>query len=37
MLRGMELKTYDDEVDLLAVVHRAARAYRRKVLRARTD
>lgn len=37
MLRGMELKTYDDEVDLLAIVHRAARAYRRKVLRARTD
>lgn len=32
MLRGMELKTYDDTVDLLAIVHRAARAYRRKLL-----
>lgn len=37
MLRGMELKTYDDEVNLLTIVHRAARVYRRKVLRARTD
>lgn len=34
MLRGMELKTYDDAIDLLAIVHRAARAYRRKLLRA---
>lgn len=37
MLRGMELKAYDDAVDLLAIAHRAARAYRRKVLRIGND
>lgn len=36
MLRGMELKTYDSAIDLLAIVHRTARAYRRKLLGART-
>ena len=32
MLRGMELATYADDIDLLAILHRAAGAYRRKIL-----
>jgi hypothetical protein len=32
MLRVMELKTYDNAIELLAIAHRAAQPYRRKVL-----
>jgi hypothetical protein len=37
MLRGMELRTYDSAIDLLAIAHHAARPYRRKVLSRDTD
>jgi hypothetical protein len=32
MLRGPELEVYDDELDLLALVHREARLHRRRVI-----
>jgi hypothetical protein len=35
MLRGMELRTYASDIELLAMAHQAARAYRRKVLQAK--
>lgn len=37
MLRGMELKTYSDAIELLAITSRSARAYRRNVLRPAGD
>lgn len=37
MLRGMELRTYDTAIDLLAIAYSAARPYRRKVLNPEPD